>query len=212
MRRGGLNGYTSPYLRKPVHVLVDYDNISQIITRKGPRFVADRIQHQLISAAPAAFQGNIRLDIRFYGGWYMTAAHSPRAIQLMAEIQQQFPAIVQDHLQNRRITLNASLAESLLALPHQTLPHTYRKRSGIPKLLCNSPRTMNCAVASCPAGPLNALISSRGCPEAGCTKTIEDFLSRAEQKLVDTMLVSDLIYLANHGSTGVPDLLYRLDC
>jgi hypothetical protein len=179
-----------------VQVLVDYDNVPKDISIKGPRFLADLIQTRLISFSPTSFPGDVRLNIRFYGGWYASAIRSSRANQLLAAIQSQFPMIVQDPKLSRKIILNASLAESLLAVPNHLLVHTFRRRSGVPPLVCNTPSGLNCSNPSCPAGPLSVLINSKGCPIAGCTKGIGDFLSRAEQKLVDTMLVSDMIHLA----------------
>ena len=41
------------------------------------------------------------------------------------------------------------------------------------------------------------------CPDNTCTRTIDQLLTRSEQKLVDTMLVSDLIHLAYLGESSL---------
>jgi hypothetical protein len=41
------------------------------------------------------------------------------------------------------------------------------------------------------------------CPDNSCARTVEHFLTRSEQKLVDTMLVSDLIHLASTGESAI---------
>jgi hypothetical protein len=41
----------------------------------------------------------------------------------------------------------------------------------------------------------------RKCPESHCSLTMEQFIARPEQKLVDSMIVSDLISLAVPGGS-----------
>src|SRR5208282_577710 len=41
------------------------------------------------------------------------------------------------------------------------------------------------------------------CPDSSCARTAEQFLKRSEQKLVDTMIVSDLIHLASTGESAI---------
>jgi uncharacterized LabA/DUF88 family protein len=45
--------------------------------------------------------------------------------------------------------------------------------------------------------------SSGKCPQPSCDRKLNQFILRSEQKLVDTMLVSDLVYLAHTGEPCV---------
>jgi hypothetical protein len=186
-----------------VQILVDYDNVSDALTRNGPRYVADHIQSELLSKRKSTFQGDVRLDFRFYGGWQMQTRRSPRALQLITAIQKDFPAIIFDRTLNRRVTLNASLAESLLALPHQILPHTFREYSEPPKLKCKTPQALGCIQIDCMAAEVHSLFTNRQCPEISCRRPISEILSRSEQKLVDTMLVADIVYLSQSGESAI---------
>jgi hypothetical protein len=63
----------------PVQILVDYDNIPPLVSRNGPRFVADLLQARLIATFPQFALGNVRLDFRFYGGG-IYAIHNPAVL------------------------------------------------------------------------------------------------------------------------------------
>jgi hypothetical protein len=180
-----------------MQILVDYDNVPGAITRKGIRFLADLLQSQLLAAQASKFPGDLRLDFRFYGGWQTLSSRSPNARQVLADTQSDFPTILFDRTASRRITMNGTLAESLLILPHQVLPHTYREKSEPPRLKCSTSQSLGCNDPACMANELNSLFRNRQCPRSGCGKPIEDLLSRREQKLVDTMLVADIIHLAH---------------
>lgn len=182
-----------------MQILVDYDNLPPLLSRNGPRLVADRIQERLFTAAPQLIPGDVRLDFRFYGGWHSRNAQSKRAIELLANLVSDFPSIVFDRSRGRRITISGSLAESLLALPQQILTHTYRVRSDAPRLQCVDGNAIGCLRSSCPTLVLQPLFRNRSCPEAGCVRGLDELVSRVEQKLVDTMLVTDMIYLAHQG-------------
>lgn len=186
-----------------VYILVDYDNIPPLLSRSGPRFLADRLQDRLLLADPSLAVGDLRLDFRFYGGWRGSATQSRRAVDLIAQLARDFPAIVFDRKRGRKLTLNGTLAESLLVLPHQVLPHTFRVRSDPPRLQCADSVTLGCTIASCPTLVLRPLFVNRACPESGCSRGLEEMVTRAEQKLVDTMLVCDAIHLAQLGETSL---------
>jgi uncharacterized LabA/DUF88 family protein len=181
-----------------MHILVDYDNLPSALRSTGPLAIADRIQSRLITSFPSYFTGNIRFEVRFYGGWHTRSAPSARGARLLSEVQQSFPRIIRMPATGQIVTINASVAESLLALPHQLLPHTYRIRAESPRSAsAKSARTLNCLNNGCPADALVSLFDTGRCPTVSCNRGIEEMLSRSEQKLVDTMLVADTIFLAN---------------
>ena len=61
----------------------------------------------------------------------------------------------------------------------------------------------------CPVASLDPFIRGDACPVDGCAVTPGTVLVRAEQKLVDSMMVVDLAYLAQ--TTGDPLVLVSAD-
>lgn len=187
-------------------VLIDWDNLEDKDRRQGPRYVVDRIWTALNNISPAISRGVQQLHARLYGGWYgWNGTHNvtPMAAQLMTDIQSDFPFILRDTVRNKTIRLSGELAHSLLKLPKQVLPHTLRHRQGPPRLSCADPTKFPCAIQSCPMIGVHQFFSLKKCPAGACTRTIDQLLTRAEQKLVDTMLVSDLIHLASYDESHV---------
>jgi hypothetical protein len=54
--------------------------------------------------------------------------------------------------------------------------------------------------SQCPLAAFDPFLRLKKCPSAGCGVTPIDVLVRAEQKLVDTMLVADLVHLSSGGA------------
>jgi hypothetical protein len=175
--------------------LVDWDNIDEKDRRKGARYVADRLWTKMGGLAPALAANVQKFDVRLYGGWYGWNGPkniTPLASQLIADLQVDFPFFLRDPATSSSVKISGDLAHSLLCAPKHVLHHTFRQRQGTPKITCNDP-----------AKVVHQFFSLGKCPEAGCTKTVDQFVSRSEQKLVDTMLVSDLVHLAHSGETCI---------
>jgi hypothetical protein len=184
--------------------LIDWDNLDDRERRQGARYVADKLWTTLGCLVPALLQGVQNFDVRLYGGWYgWNGARNitPLATQLAADVQNDFPFILRDSSGSQSVKISGELAHSLLRLPKQVLPHTFRQRQGSPRLSCGDPSKFGCTQPSCPMVVVHQFFSLRKCPESSCTRTIDQLLTRAEQKLVDTMLVADLIHLASSGET-----------
>ena len=140
-----------------------------------------------------------RFRIRFYGGWYGKTALTQHGQTLSAELAGVFPArlSVGTRYTSLQLRVGAELASSMLADPSHDVLHTLRRgapfRSNIhpiPFRGCTEP-------TACPLAPIEALFDLNGCPADGCLAPVSAVFSRPKkQKLVDTMLVSDLIYLA----------------
>jgi len=187
-----------------MYILVDYDNLPREMRLIGLQAIADRIQSRLLSSFPGSFAGDLRFEMRFYGGWHTRTGPSQRGAQLLADVQNLFPLNLRVSATGQRLTINAAVAEALLALPHQLLPHTYRTHSDAPaNLLIRTPRELRCFQRGCPADILSSLLTLGQCPISSCSRDISEMMSRTEQKLVDTMLVTDTIHI---GSIGEPKL------
>jgi hypothetical protein len=176
-----------------MYALVDFDNVPDTVTKKGLRYVADRVWTSIGQIDPALALGTGRLDVRFYGGWRGRQAPSPRGSHLIAEAQREFPFVIRG---NRPITIAGELAQSLLLLPKHELPHTFRPRHGGQNLGCHHPSKLGCAVQDCPVLGVHAFLVGGKCTSTTCGRAADGFLIKTEQKLVDTMLVCDLIHLS----------------
>lgn len=186
-----------------VLALVDYDNVPVLHRNRGVEHVIGRI---LDTVGPGAFTSGEHVRIRLYGGWLEESSLSRSAQVLTAELSQSFPKAVNIvHGQAQTTVIVApELATSLLINPRRILENTYRPK-GMPQgLRCEQPPYAGCIDShSCPLFPMHAFISSTGCPTQGCGVELTDIVKRAEQKLVDGMLITDLVYLAHTGEFSV---------
>lgn len=191
-------------LRKPdpsLHALVDWDNIEDRDRRSGPKYVADRLWQSLTMIAGSIMAPIHQLDLRLYGGWRGRNSPSQRASQLEALIQLDFPFVLRDQSRADPVRINGELAQALARLPREILPHTFRERQGPPKLQCQNATQLGCTLPMCPIDTVRDLFTRARCPEQSCTRTIDQVILRSEQKLVDTMLVSDLIHFSGNGES-----------
>jgi hypothetical protein len=177
----------------PHYILVDYDNIPKIEQLKGLRYIVDLLISNL-SRAEVGNENNI--TIRLYGGWYEKNRVTQRAQDLTANINYFFPNTVKLSDNRTRVVADVELAYSLLCDPKNHLFDTFRYRGKPNGLKCLNPATSGCGnTASCPISHVFNFINRGVCSHCGVVKT-DDILYKGEQKLVDSMLISDLIYLA----------------
>ena len=79
--------------------------------------------------------------------------------------------------------------------------HTYRRRSLPAGLRCATPPFAECGhEADCAVRGLTSFVNESKCPHPQCEVTPRSILWRGEQKLVDSMLVADLIQLGRTAS------------
>jgi len=174
-----------------MNVLVDYNNVIEIHRRRGVVFIVDKILEALREARrlPTA-----RLDVRLYDGWYDQQTLTRRAQEVSAQAQSSFPMTrkFSDGTTTQTIVVKVELAYSLLCAPAQHLWHTFRSSIHAGDVIFRHPSTVGCADAACPLIAAHRFLQNRRCPAAGCKITPEALLHRAEQKLVDTMMATDL--------------------
>jgi hypothetical protein len=184
-----------------MRVLVDYDNIPVTIRRQGLLHLADRI----FEAVRPLFLDDFRLDLRLYGGWYEDDKLTRRAQELSVELSDfPYPLWLKDRTPAQLVPIGASLAQSLEALPKKLLHATYRKRPPPRRFSCEDPSTNGCANNPCPISSFAAFINTEQCPTPGCRITPKALLRGVgEQKLVDSMLVSDMIHLSRQDAAVV---------
>lgn len=174
-------------------ILVDYDNIDRNILSHGISHVVNRI---LTKIDPHEVSGSLHMKIRLYGGWYEQNRFTTRAQNLSADVLASFPniALLSDNATS--VIVNCEMAYSILADPTNHLFHTFRPR-GIPSgLKVKHPNRCGCVNSNCPLIATYNFITSNQCSTCN-NLTPQDLFYRSEQKLVDTMLTSDLIYSSN---------------
>ena len=158
--------------------------------------MADRFVELAMSQAGPA---DTRLDVKLYGGWFDRANLTKVAQDLSAEIQRDFPYPLTwtRSVPSRKFTINAKLAYSLESLPKKQLTNTFRWREPSRKMTCAEPRRNGCEVEECPLSPVVGFVNRNSCPVEECTVTPQHlFKAAGQQKLVDTMMVADVIFLA----------------
>jgi uncharacterized LabA/DUF88 family protein len=176
-------------------ILVDYNNIHETDRHKGVRFVLDKI---VSAIGPKYLASENRATFRLYDGWYEAKHLTHQAQHIAAHLLRDFPTTRTIKVEGRKRTLivNAELAYSLKLAPTRHLWYTYRQRQTAGNVKCRHPSDVGCTSSHCPLISVFHLFTTGRCPEAGCSARLSDVVYRSEQKLVDTMLVADLFYLA----------------
>ncbi len=183
-----------------VLALIDYDNVDRVDKSRGLLHIGYLVADAIGSAPLSDGTG---LTLRLYGGWYQGSALSKGAQNLVAEIARTFPAplTISDRVGVATFVVRAELAHTLLFDPAHVLTHTYRPRSLPPTLTAQGTPFLGCTnPTGCPLAPVAPFLAAHRCPSPGCPAQPSDVLERAEQKLVDSMLVCDLIHAARTAS------------
>ena len=176
-------------------ILVDFDNIERQTRDRGVSWVCTKILQAI-----AKSRGDVpaRCRIRLYGGWYDNDVLSKIAQALVPSIQSEFPSAIR---WNGRGKIGDCLTEvemacSLAAEPGRTLTHTIRTVPFEEKVRCQTDLLGRCGQSPCPMKPIGDFFRTKRCPSGRCYMTPGDLLEKETQKLVDTMLVADLIFYA----------------
>ena len=184
----------------PVAVLVDYDNVEEINRRRG---LVDLLSISLVKLPANVLPDNTLVSTRLYGGWYEQDRLTALAETLRSEIDQQFPTVLRfaDQGRQRRIRAVVDLARSLLIKPNNNLLNTFRSRREGLRFNRTSGPYPGCSMPDhCLMSVLGPWVSRRSCPAVTCDAKLRDIFVRRGQKLVDTMLTADAIFMASSQS------------
>lgn len=179
------------------YVLIDYDNLSSQHKSCGLRDLLQEIVNKTI-----VLNGRCpdRIKCRVYGGWYENSTPTVSAQILSSKISSDFPTtlIQQDRMGRtiKKIIATAELAYSLMAEPKKHLVKTLRKRPFGANVEINNLTLTACSQANCLGKVVESFFKNKLCPHTSCNYKQVDLLLKREQKLVDTMMTSDLIFLA----------------
>ena len=97
--------------------------------------------------------------------------------------------------------IRSVLASGNLDTPTLVFDRTVRRRKGIPSFsrgvfVCSYP-------GSCKADTVIQWLRTKACPQSGCNVTAADAFYKDQQKLVDTLLVTDLLSIARNPSNDL---------
>jgi hypothetical protein len=178
-------------------VFVDYDNIDRALTRRGVLYIISKIISRI---DPQDISSGNRISVRLYGGWYENNIFTRLAQALSTDIRSCFPTVLTLSDNRTSVVVNCEMAFSLLSDPTNHLFHTYRPRAIPDGIRVRHPSMQGCFDPSCPLTTVYDFFTNDACGLCGRIRP-RDLLYLGTQKLVDTMLTSDLIYSFNHPST-----------
>lgn len=176
-------------------ILIDYDNLPKPMLRTRLCDVVETILSK-IEFEPEAFIENV--SCRLYGGWLKWRSLSQRAQDLSRQIHGDFPFPFR--VSNEvRVIAKAELATSLACDPLNIFPNTFRMwAQPAPFYVKRFPVSECAAPNNCPISVVNPFVYNKICTYAGCDVSPETVFYRAEQKLVDSMIVVDLVHFATY--------------
>lgn len=179
-----------------MYLLIDHDNINERDLRHGLERVASVVADEL---GPIPFEKDPRLQVRVYGGWFRGEDRSARAKRILSELAGSFqtPLVIARSGKSVRLTMSAALADSLLSQPKNPILDTYREgRVDLSRLaLASSPFAACVAPGACSLHAIAQGMKDGSCPVLSCSVSLAHIATRNEQKLVDTMLVADMMEL-----------------
>lgn len=179
---------------KRLNVLVDYANINREIKRRGLDFIID----SLLFALPSnTVQSYTDISFRLYGGWYQNSSPTRLCQDLATAIASGYPKATR--LAATSIFINVELVYSLALFPTRQFFSTYRRRSKSMVFSCEDRNGLGCIDSQCPMDAFKNVIDADACPK--CGRDLGDFISLDEQKLVDSMMVVDLLFYAQTGES-----------
>lgn len=137
-----------------------------------------------------------RVNIRLYGGWYEEKFLTQLAQRIQSEISTNFPAPVQ--IKSAKVVVTVDLARSLITSPKHDLLHTYRTRNFPRNIRCSEPPYDGCKNReTCPVDTISDFVNRNKCIIKECNVRPKQIFLRPTQKLVDSMIVADIISLAS---------------
>lgn len=175
-----------------VYCLVDLFNLQLWRSGKDPR------KPDLLAGIDSLAQAVLRshtsnslreITLRFYGGWHDDETGASTSVRnILASAIRNAP---------RRIgtRIRFEIAEAPLSHPYLTIPGTVR-RARLPRLTLVAKSAANCCnFSTCGARHLTDWANGR-CPEKDCSVKTEEVIFAKTQKMVDTMLAADAVFIA----------------
>lgn len=178
-------------------LLIDYDNIDTSERRLG----LDHVLRKAVSLVdhPSLIFNSVRA--RLYGGWYEGGRLTRLGQSLSAELRTVSPIRYTKPNTSSPVLVRGELATAILAAPRTLITNTFRKKGYPRHLRCEQRPWLSCADnACCPLVAMERFVSSGYCDSVGCSVRPNDIMHKEEQKVVDSMIVADLIQYATESA------------
>jgi uncharacterized LabA/DUF88 family protein len=172
------------------NILVDYDNIRIEERRKGIFYVIELIVREFNQSEIE----ELNIKVRLYSGWYDEENLTKSAQDLSSEIKSIFPTTIA-LMDGKMKIINVEMAYSLISHSGIHLFNTYRIRGFLYGLKSVNPVELGCMENHCPIKTIYDFIKNGKCSICGKIKP-KDVFYKGEQKLVDTMITADMLFLA----------------
>lgn len=171
-------------------LLIDYDNVDQAERRSG----LDHVLRKAVSLVDRPGLNVLSVRVRLYGGWYEGGMLTRLGQTLGAELRAISPVrYVSPHI-DQPILVRGELAVSILAAPKALVSNTFRKKGYPRNLRCEQRPWLECVDNSnCPLAAVQRFVESDSCDASGCWVRPAHILHKQEQKVVDSMMVADII-------------------
>lgn len=181
-------------------VILDYNNvfcISHNLTIELRQYIMSSVLRDIVQDHLAVDY----IDVRLYGGWYQDTVLTRMGSQVMAEhlTMDLFPIVTDD---KRTIHGRQKVIESIHGVEYIWY-NTYREKQGIPRLIINrNSRKDLCDnnKSHCPIHILEhfARKQTHLCKVEGCEVSNGNAFLHMGQKMVDAMMVCDIISFSNY--------------
>jgi hypothetical protein len=184
-------------------LLVDYGTAFHDLDPAAPDALRSRLASYVLGSA-AATERRQRVDVRVYGGWLRdgsyTKLHGQAASALRSDAL--FPFI---HASTGQMIVGSvEFATSLLTRPGFLLDQTLRPRPGMQRLRLHGDldRSACSSRDGCVALTIyrHSCKPTRLCSAVGCDLRTFEMFDRMEQKMVDGMMICDLLHSATPAS------------
>lgn len=166
-------------------VLVDYDNLSREDRSRGVLYCLERIADVILSGLDRPS----RLEFRLYGGWASEIGTLTTSAQAIAA---KLP--VRGWLFSG-VPMTATLAHAPVEAANHLYHGTFRTGTLSSRLRMKSPSKL-CQTPACGLMSVAACVNNDRCSQAGCQLSASDFFVLEYQKMVDTMMCMDIVYLS----------------
>lgn len=183
-----------------VTLLVDLANSSVFrgIYRPTVALMASRLDSFLVETCDALNGAGLspfpNIHVRLYDGWFDMEGRSTDLHGMIRKCVRNYPT------RTRSYRLFVEIAESLLGLPGERLLHTFREKAGVVgarlKVAQACPGTCS-SPDDCCLEHLRCWLKGKCPAHPSCITPLEAVCTTVQQKLVDAMLVADLIWSAS---------------
>ena len=173
-------------------VIVDYYNVYYEYKTGG----IEKIENDITQIIHEESEKSVdRIEYRLYGGWYEGRKITRDAQNLITETGRCYPKVRSPVGSEAKLKVNVQLAYSVLGDSEKNLIRTVRKKDQYKKINANSPKTYGCSRDDCYLKGIAGFFRNGYCTYDGCSIDSNEIIgSEREQKLIDTMMTSDIIY------------------